>query len=501
MAIPVPKNVLPPFLRESEKVIYSDGDVHGSLYWLSFCQVCKKLRNRKGMLEEIEMHRCTACSETFTITENSDKEKGCPVCFECPCCGQTLVVRTALLPLPVVAKESVDEKAAQQEKRFHLVCQTCRWSSRAAGIPDATRLPSISSPWRFKPDTMTPQDPREEMTLLSDYYRAVSIPDKVVPLKSPQKSKRLTKSPAYPSVLGDKYKLVSVAQKRISSGVGGSAGLATQDLVVLEAKLPKPECLSEAAMEEVEEEELLRYLSEDQAEKRLDWKQRLQWPGEQPEKVDGLAPRRKPLASKLVWKCRSCLHIMCKMDYTAQTYAFKMNSSAPLLVPTIQPCKPAKFVVGQVCEFVVVIRNPLGHDVHMSFTAPLPDEESPAWIDGMAASNLTLPKGPVILLNRACAADEKSLGGTDSLTGEDSSAIAFRKLYTVGLRFSCVPLSAESDTWVSFYTRYDFLETQTTVFTTGKSDTAVSGDTAAKEPITTWISLRIDMNLGRAAAK
>ena len=75
MAIPVPENLLPAYLRESDRVIYSDGNVHGSLYWLSFCQICKELRNKKGMVEEIEQHRCTSCLETFTLTENNEKEK------------------------------------------------------------------------------------------------------------------------------------------------------------------------------------------------------------------------------------------------------------------------------------------------------------------------------------------------------------------------------------------------------------------------------------------
>ena len=106
--------------------------------------------------------------------------------------------------------------------------------------------------------------------------------------------------------------------------------------------------------------------------------------------------------------------------FLAQSINYKINSAAPLLVPTIQPCKPAKFIVGEICEFVVVLRNPLGHNVHMSFSLPQPDESVPSWLDGVMASELVVPSSPVILLNRACAADDKVTGGPESLDGEDS---------------------------------------------------------------------------------
>ena len=55
---------------------------------------------------------------------------------------------------------------------------------------------------------------------------------------------------------------------------------------------------------------------------------------------------------------------------------------------------------------------------------------------------------------------------------------------------------------VSFNIRYDFQETQTTVFTAGKTSLeSAAGDDRPKEPITTWIAFRIDMNLGRAVEK
>ena len=106
--------------------------------------------------------------------------------------------------------------------------------------------------------------------------------------------------------------------------------------------------------------------------------------------------------------------------FLAQSINYKINSAAPLLVPTIQPCKPAKFIVGEICEFVVVMRNPLGHNVHMSFSLPQPDESVPSWLDGVMANELVVPSTPVILLNRACAADDKVTGGPESLAGEDS---------------------------------------------------------------------------------
>lgn len=76
MSVPVTEDLLPAFLQQSGKVIYSDGNQHGSLYWLNFCHFCKQLRDQNSMYYEVEMKRCTNCTETFTNAEGNEKETG-----------------------------------------------------------------------------------------------------------------------------------------------------------------------------------------------------------------------------------------------------------------------------------------------------------------------------------------------------------------------------------------------------------------------------------------
>ena len=184
------------------------------------------------------------------------------------------------------------------------MCRTCRWSSRTAGVPDASKQSSVVSPWNFKPDAST----RDEVTALADFYRGLSVTDRASMVPKNQKPKKYR--PGYPFI-ADKYKLVSVAQKRVSA-----AAVAPPDMVVLQARLPKVEHLNNLA--ECSEEELLRSVSVDEAQNRLTLDKRLMYPGQQPLTADKLLPRNKPLVCKKLSRCKACQHVMTKMDFAAR---------------------------------------------------------------------------------------------------------------------------------------------------------------------------------------
>ena len=56
----------------------------------------------------------------------------CANCFECPSCGNALIVRVSTVAIP---SDNPEEKATAK-KVFYLGCGFCRWSTRDVAIPD-----------------------------------------------------------------------------------------------------------------------------------------------------------------------------------------------------------------------------------------------------------------------------------------------------------------------------------------------------------------------------
>lgn len=198
-------------------------------------------------------------------------------------------------------------------RRYHLICQNCRWSTRGAGIPDETKLPNIILPWKFRTELI--KDSRDAVSSLSDYYQGLSINEKGLVLpKGKEKPNRRSRI-GYNSLLTDKYKLVSVAQKRISG-----VGTAPPDMVILEAKAPKTAFLDK--LTESTEEELFQYLSPHEADRRLSLDQRIAFPLEQPKSASNVYPRNRPLNAKIAWRCKSCQHVLVKKDFAGKSNKF-----------------------------------------------------------------------------------------------------------------------------------------------------------------------------------
>lgn len=142
--------------------------------------------------------------------------------------------------------------------------------------------------------------------------------------------------------------------------------------------------------------------------------------------------------SRALWKCNGYLKVvLClffealgsvtvtkmirSVVFAAHSVKFKMISAAPQLVPNIKPCQP-NLIVGQVCDFVVTISNPLNHPVSMSFSIPSTDEPLPRWVTGQPVYGLKVPPAAITLLNRNCASgiDEKGKEAVTTLPDDDS---------------------------------------------------------------------------------
>ena len=71
----------------------------------------------------------------------------CTACYNCPCCKNSLIIRasSAQKAAAMAAKTEVkpekkpeDTTTVPPQKVFYLMCGFCRWTTRDAGIPDAT---------------------------------------------------------------------------------------------------------------------------------------------------------------------------------------------------------------------------------------------------------------------------------------------------------------------------------------------------------------------------
>uniref|UniRef100_A0A914VCX7 Dynactin subunit 4 n=1 Tax=Plectus sambesii TaxID=2011161 RepID=A0A914VCX7_9BILA len=118
-----------------------------SLCRLYFCRHCSVLRCRECVTHEVDSMYCPSCLENMPSGEARVKKNRCGTCFECPVCSMTLAVRaTSVLP-PGMAKAAGESSAASSSevstaggatptKAYYLLCNSCRWSTRDAGIPD-----------------------------------------------------------------------------------------------------------------------------------------------------------------------------------------------------------------------------------------------------------------------------------------------------------------------------------------------------------------------------
>lgn len=90
---------------------------------------------------------CPHCFDVKTNKEAIQSKYKCSNCFNCPSCQHTLTTRGSSIAAktaspsttPTPTSSSPETQQVQQpQKVFYLACGYCRWSTRDAGIPDAT---------------------------------------------------------------------------------------------------------------------------------------------------------------------------------------------------------------------------------------------------------------------------------------------------------------------------------------------------------------------------
>lgn len=110
-----------------------------SIAKIYFCRHCLSIRCGYCVCHEVDSYYCPNCLENLPATEVRLKKNKCSNCFDCPCCSQTLSIRSGqVMAKPSQASGSEEEPKPAMKKVYYLSCSLCRWSSRDAGIPDQT---------------------------------------------------------------------------------------------------------------------------------------------------------------------------------------------------------------------------------------------------------------------------------------------------------------------------------------------------------------------------
>lgn len=96
------------------------------LCYMYFCKHCVTLKCKECVLHENDTkHYCPSCFDNKTSKEAASLKFKCANCFNCPCCGDTLIIRAS--------------NVNPQKKSFYMICGFCRWTTREVNIPDVDK--------------------------------------------------------------------------------------------------------------------------------------------------------------------------------------------------------------------------------------------------------------------------------------------------------------------------------------------------------------------------
>ncbi|KAK6013946.1 dynactin p62 family protein [Ostertagia ostertagi] len=171
-------------LFQMDRVLYQCGcEEWWPLCNLYFCRHCSILRCISCSLNEIDSTFCPNCLENIPAGEARVKKNRCINCNQCPVCSMVLTTR------------AVGESC-------HLMCSTCRWSTRDSGTPDQ---PS-SINWPVHESTLD-----KELSEVLERMRVLAAAEKA---QRDQVKLNKRRSHNVGSLLTDRYGLQAIYQKR-----------------------------------------------------------------------------------------------------------------------------------------------------------------------------------------------------------------------------------------------------------------------------------------------
>lgn len=313
---------------------------------LYFCRHCVVLRCGYCVSHEVDSIYCSNCLENLASSEAKLKKNRCGVCFDCPCCFHTLIIRASTVSR-VNTSDSGPTPSKAPHKNYYLACLFCRWTSRDAKLPDQTT--ATSSNWPEHENKFV-----ERFSQLLEYYKIITLRERL------EKENRmfLHSSRRTYQHYSEKFGLTAMlARKR--------AGLPPLHLGRNDTTPPQ---ISPAVASETVES-----LPDDIFTKPVDLvkltslNQRFVITDLQPEYITDLFPVHKQLFIKRSQRCRECLHNIFKPEYGPASIKFKIHLAAYYYVPEIRLIEKIKLTKGKPSEISLKIINPAQIKTNVKF--------------------------------------------------------------------------------------------------------------------------------------
>ncbi|KAJ8676679.1 hypothetical protein QAD02_012466 [Eretmocerus hayati] len=443
-----------------------------------FCRHCLSIRCGYCVCHEVDSYYCSNCLENLPPSEVRLKKHKCSNCFDCPCCFQTLSIRSGQVLIKPAQSTSETESKPVTKKVYYLSCSLCRWSSRDAGIPDQT---VATGSWREQDNPYT-----DRIGALVNYHKILASIEK-------QHKERRKFQPKRTYLQFEKFGITSAIARKFA----GRPSLPQSQTHT--GDQPPP---SEAS-DDVDQLPSDIFTKPVDITKLTTVEQRLQHPELQAETINELRPQRKQFIIKRSHRCRSCEHNVSKPDFCPTSTKFKIQLAAFYHVPEIRivTCEPLR--LGKSSELLLKFCNPTQHqtqimllpldsstvpttitahgtkeeisreNVQMGCDSPnlLPSavrqmviSEDPRPITVIPSGDVILPSSAVILPPRDDAAEYDDPGDSHNFQ-EDPKVVVWRKGNKAVIRLHVLPCvdpertAKDKPVTIGFVMQYGYVNT------------------------------------------
>ncbi|KRY58355.1 Dynactin subunit 4 [Trichinella britovi] len=301
---------------------------------LYFCKHCICFRCYNCAKPEVDSIFCAQCMENRSIAEARATKNRCEICCDCPVCGAKLEIRVKCgnTNSGDLVKSNENESEKNNNKQFRLQCFTCMWSSLEAGIPDDKSIIEKCN---------QPEPPyAKELKSIMERFRQMARMEKLQIERKKFMPKRLSLFQFHP----DKFPMHDFLTKQQMS-------------TSLESFSPLYE--SSEDVEPLDSSVFVNsfFISDGNLWLLTSMEQRLRQPLLQPRYVKDLLPVKKQLLVKQSLRCPQCDHNISKGEYVPESIKFKINYSAPLIVPELRLAEQVDFKLNEETKVIITITN------------------------------------------------------------------------------------------------------------------------------------------------
>jgi len=367
---------------------------------LFFCQECGRFSCDQCSATEIDTFFCPNCLNSVLTSVAFQEQNRCQKCVDCPICFQTLTV-------------------VQSGLDFHFLCEFCQWNSKSVGILGVKPPNLLASLKKREEEIIT----ASKFVELSTHFRDL------------QKDLKKDIQPDVGTVPRTKkhenpQEAIAAIEKELENKTMQFYKLPLEPAGNELAKPPHPSLIDDKF-----DVFLISTLE-----------QRFSNPMTQPQTVDKLLPRRKHLATKNAYRCRSCMKYVVKPKVGAAHVSYDMRSVAVSVVPriTFSEIPIGTLKAGQTIKLVLFFANPVPTDV----TVQLGEAKlQPNEFDGLVpqSTKFTFPTTPFVVSAFDEVEHEDFVQDDSKLNADDDPKIvAYRNLSKVGVFCTLTPVLLRS---------------------------------------------------------